>query len=100
VLLAYRGHDIVNVFADTTGTPATLITRKRRGGAPMFVLNQWYVVASSDEIGRTPLHRMVCEENLVLFRRACSLTTASHGGRRSGETKGGEERVRGRIRPR
>jgi vanillate O-demethylase monooxygenase subunit len=34
-----------------------------------FVRDQWYVVASTDEISDTPLARTVCGEHLVLFRR-------------------------------
>ena len=35
-----------------------------------FVRDQWYVIASDDEITETPLARTVCGEHLVLFRGA------------------------------
>ena len=34
----------------------------------MFIKNAWYVIASTDEIGRTPLSRTVCGDEMVLFR--------------------------------
>ena len=34
-----------------------------------FPLNQWYVAATSAEVGRTPLGRTICGEALVMFRR-------------------------------
>lgn len=34
-----------------------------------FAKQHWYVVASVDEVGRTPLGRTVCGEHLVLYRR-------------------------------
>lgn len=35
-----------------------------------LITNQWYVIASTDEIGDEPLARTVCGEHLVLFRRS------------------------------
>ena len=35
----------------------------------MYIRNAWYVVAWSDEIGRTPLNRTVLGEEVVLYRR-------------------------------
>ena len=34
-----------------------------------FLRNAWYVAASSDEIGRTPLSRLLLNEPVVLYRR-------------------------------
>lgn len=34
-----------------------------------FVTNQWYVIASTDEVGTSPLARTVCGEHIVLYRR-------------------------------
>ncbi len=34
-----------------------------------FVTEQWYVIASTDEVTDTPLGRTVCGEHIVLFRR-------------------------------
>ena len=37
--------------------------------AQTFPLNQWYVAAKANEIGRKPLARFICGEPLVMFRR-------------------------------
>jgi phenylpropionate dioxygenase-like ring-hydroxylating dioxygenase large terminal subunit len=34
-----------------------------------FLRNQWYVAATSAEIGATPFSRIICDEAIVLFRR-------------------------------
>lgn len=34
----------------------------------MFIKNAWYVIASAEEVGRTPLARTVCGDEIVLFR--------------------------------
>src|SRR5687768_14310154 len=35
-----------------------------------FLRNQWYVAATSAEVGTKPFGRMICNEPVVLFRRA------------------------------
>lgn len=38
------------------------------GQSQPYPLNQWYVAARSDEVGRSPLERTICSEPLVLYR--------------------------------
>ncbi len=35
----------------------------------MFIKNAWYVAAMAEEIGRTPLARTICNQDVVLYRR-------------------------------
>ena len=37
---------------------------------PVFLQNQWYVVAAASEVQRIPFARTVCNEPVVVFRRA------------------------------
>jgi len=39
-----------------------------KGGGGLFLRNHWYVAAWADEIGRTPLARVILGDYLVLFR--------------------------------
>jgi phenylpropionate dioxygenase-like ring-hydroxylating dioxygenase large terminal subunit len=41
-----------------------------------FATDQWYVVASVDEVGQTPLARTVCGQHVVLFRDAAGSVVA------------------------
>lgn len=34
----------------------------------MFIKNAWYVAARPEEIGRTPLRRLICNEPIVFYR--------------------------------
>lgn len=42
----------------------------------MFLRHYWYVAARADEVGRTPLGRVVCGEPIVLFRTAAGRPAA------------------------
>jgi len=35
----------------------------------LFVRNSWYVAGRPEDIGRQPVHRMICENAIVLFRK-------------------------------
>src|SRR5690348_2345395 len=43
--------------------------RRRMATTDKFLRNAWYVAASADEIGRTPLSRLLLAEPVVLYRR-------------------------------
>lgn len=44
----------------------------------MFIKNAWYVIATPEEVGRTPLARTVCGDEIVLFRTEGGEVAALH----------------------
>lgn len=44
----------------------------------MFIKNAWYVIATPSEVGRTPLARTVCGDDVVLFRTGDGKIAALH----------------------
>ncbi|MFC3068890.1 aromatic ring-hydroxylating dioxygenase subunit alpha [Phenylobacterium soli] len=44
----------------------------------MFIRNRWYVAAWDKEVGRKPLARTICGEQVVLYRRADATAVALH----------------------
>lgn len=44
-----------------------------------YLRHQWYAVALSDEVGRVPLERTVCDEPLLMFRTEAGAVAVLHG---------------------